>query len=284
MVPIWGKLGDLFGRKAILLWGVGIFIAGSFLCGLSGEFGDLPVLGGGMTQLIVFRAVQGVGGGALFTTAFAIVADLYPPRERGKFSGILGSMFGLASVLGPVIGGFFTDLGTLHLGPVEIAGWRWIFYVNLPLSLLALFMILVKMPRLLHRHPGKVDLVGAALIVITFVPLLLALSWGGRDYAWSSSRIVHLLGLSALGLAAFLVVESRVSNPILSLGLFRNKVFATCNLAAFTLSMCFLGTVTFLPLFLQLGQGRAATASGLAMLPLMLGLIVTAGLAGRLVS
>src|SRR5690606_25896246 len=147
----------------------------------------------------------------------------YPPRERGKFSGILGSMFGLAGVLGPVIGGFFTDLETMHLGPIEIAGWRWIFYVNLPLSLLALFMILKKMPALLHRHPGKVDLLAAALIVLTFVPLLLALSWGGREYAWSSSRILHLFGLSALGLVAFLIVEAKVSNPILSLGLFKGR-------------------------------------------------------------
>ena len=284
MVPIYGKLNDIYGRKPVLVTGVLIFAFGSALCGLAGEFGPLPLLGGGMTQLIVFRAVQGVGGGALFTTAFAIVADLFPPRERGKFSGILGSMFGLASVLGPVMGGFFTDMGTLHIGPVAVAGWRWIFYVNLPLCLLALFMILVKMPQLLHRHPGKVDFLGAGLIVVTFVPLLLALSWGGRDYPWGSSEVVHMLGLSAIGLVAFLITEARVSNPILSLGLFKDKVFATCNLAAFTLSMCFLGTVTFLPLFLQLGQGRAATQSGLAMLPLMLGLIVTAGLAGRVVA
>src|SRR3954469_20727470 len=136
MVPIWGKLGDLYGRKPVLLAGIGLFLVGSWLSGLAGEFGPLPLLGGGMTQLIVFRAIQGLGGGALFTTAFAIVADIYPPRERGKFSGILGSMFGLASVLGPVIGGFFTDMGTLHIGSLAIAGWRWIFYTNLPLSLL----------------------------------------------------------------------------------------------------------------------------------------------------
>ena len=150
MVPIWGKLGDIYGRKPILLAGIAIFLAGSWLSGLSGEFG--PVLGlSGMVQLIVFRALQGIGGGALFTTAFAIIADLYPPRERGKFAGIFGSVFGLASVLGPLIGGYFTDHGTVHLGGQVIAGWRWVFYVNLPLSLLSLFMILVKMPPLEHR-------------------------------------------------------------------------------------------------------------------------------------
>src|SRR6478752_919606 len=138
MVPIWGKLGDIYGRKPVLLAGIGIFLAGSWLSGLSGEFG--PVLGmSGMVQLIVFRALQGIGGGALFTTAFAIIADLYPPRERGKFAGIFGSVFGVASVLGPLIGGYFTDHGTVHLGAHVIAGWRWVFYVNLPLSLLSLF-------------------------------------------------------------------------------------------------------------------------------------------------
>jgi MFS family permease len=136
MVPIWGKLGDIYGRKPVLLAGIGIFLAGSWLSGLSGEFG--PVLGmSGMVQLIVFRALQGIGGGALFTTAFAIIADLYPPRERGKFAGIFGSVFGLASVLGPLIGGYFTDHGTVHLGGHVIAGWRWVFYVNLPLAAVA---------------------------------------------------------------------------------------------------------------------------------------------------
>ena len=124
MVPIWGKLGDLYGRKGVLLWSIGIFLTGSWLAGFSGEFGELPLLGGGMTQLIVFRAIQGIGGGALFTTAFAIIADLFPPRERGRFAGLFGSVFGLASVLGPVIGGYFTDHGTFHLGSHTVAGWR----------------------------------------------------------------------------------------------------------------------------------------------------------------
>src|SRR3954467_13139477 len=189
MVPIWGKLGDLHGRKGVLIWGILLFLAGSWLSGLAGEFGDLPLLGGGMIQLIGFRAIQGLGGGALFTTAFAIVADLFPPRERGKFAGLFGASFGVASVLGPVIGGFFTDLGTTWLFGVPIAGWRWVFYTNLPLSLLSLFMIIAKMPKLTHRAPGRIDILGAALIVVTFVPLLLALSWGGRDYPWNSHAI-----------------------------------------------------------------------------------------------
>lgn len=280
MVPIYGKLSDLYGRKAILVTGVTIFTLGSLFCGMSGEFGRLPILGGGMVQLIVFRAAQGIGGGALFTSAFAIIADMFPPRERGKFSGLFGSVFGLASVLGPVIGGFFTDLGPTHLLGLTIAGWRWVFYVNLPLSLLALFMLIFKMPPLTHRVPGRIDFVGAGLIVVTFVPLLLALSLGGVQYGWDSPRLLTLFAISAAGLVAFVIAEALAPNPILSLKLFHNKVFTTANIAGFVTSMAFMGTVTFLPLYLQLGLGVAATVSGLALLPLMIGLIASSTVCG----
>lgn len=283
MVPIWGKLGDIYGRKPILVIGIFIFLVGSWLSGLSGEFG--PVLGvSGMVQLIVFRALQGIGGGALFTTAFAIIADLYPPRERGKFAGIFGSVFGLASVLGPLIGGYFTDHGTVQIGSHLIAGWRWVFYVNLPLSLLSLFMVIVKMPALPHQRSGAVDVLGAALLIAAFVPLLLALSLGGQNFAWSSPESLGLFALAAVALAAFVYVENRVSNPILSPHLFKNRVFVTANLAGFLISMAFMGVVMFLPLYLQLGMGVAATTSGLTMLPLMGGLIIASTLAGQLVS
>jgi EmrB/QacA subfamily drug resistance transporter len=284
MVPIYGKLNDIYGRKSVLISGVLIFLSGSVLCGLSGEFGRLPILGGGMTQLIVFRGLQGLGGGALFTSAFAIIADLYPPRERAKFAGMFGGVFGLASIIGPVIGGFFTDLGTTYLFGMPVAGWRWVFYVNLPVSAVALFMIVSKMPPLLHRQPGKIDLLGAGLIVATFVPLLLALSWGGRDHPWDSPLVVGLLALSAVALVAFVLVELRVANPILSMGLFRNRVFSTANAANFVTSMAFMGSLTFLPLFLQLGQGVKATTSGIAMLPLMIGMIVSSTLCGQVIN
>jgi len=284
MVPIWGKLGDLYGRKIILVWGVSIFIAGSALCGMAGEFGSLPLLGGGMTQLIVFRGLQGIGGGALFTSAFAVIADLYPPRERGKMSGYFGSVFALASIVGPVIGGFFTEHGTVHLGGWTLAGWRWVFYVNLPLSALALFMIMTKTPGLKAGRGGRVDVLGAALVVTAFVPLLLALSWGGHAYPWNSPQVLGMFALTVASLCLFTYVELHVSEPLLPLDLFRNRVFTLGNSASFLVSMAFFGAITFLPLYLQLGLGVSATKSGMTMLPLMFGLILSSTISGRLVS
>ena len=284
MVPIWGKLGDLFGRKPVLLAGILFFLGGSWLSGLSGEFGALPVIGGGMVQLIVFRAIQGIGGGALFTTAFAIIGDLYPPRERGKIGGMFGAVFGLSSTIGPLIGGYFTDHGTVTLAGHVVAGWRWVFYINLPLSILSLFMIIVKMPKMSHHAKGKIDFIGAALIIATVVPLLLALTFGGHQYPWGSAVVLGLFAGSALGLVLYIVNERFASDPILPLELFKNRVFTTANLAGFLVSMSFMSTVAFLPLFQQLGQGVAATTSGLAQLPLMFGLFGSSILCGRMVS
>ncbi len=284
MVPIWGKLGDLFGRKIVLIWGVAIFILGSALCGLSGEFGRLPILGGGMTQLIVFRGVQGIGGGALFTSAFAVIADLYPPRERGRMSGVFGSVFAVASVIGPLIGGFFTEHGTVHLGALTIDGWRWVFYVNLPLSILALFMIITKTPSLKAGKGGRIDYIGAILVVTAFVPLLLALSWGGHVYAWASPTELMLFAIAVASLIAFAFVELRAREPLLPLDLFKNRTFALTNCASFVISMAFFGAITFLPLFIQLGQGASATKSGFILLPMMFGLILSSTIAGQMVT
>jgi EmrB/QacA subfamily drug resistance transporter len=284
MVPIWGKLGDLFGRKPVLLAGVGLFLFGSWLSGLAGEFGDLPLLGGGMTQLVVFRAIQGLGGGALFTSAFAIIADLFPPRERGKFAGLFGGVFGISSAVGPLLGGYFTDHGTVTIAGHVIAGWRWVFYLNIPLGLVALFMIIAKMPKLSHAARGKIDYLGAVLIVAACVPLLLALTFGGQKYPWNSPVVLGLFAMFAICTALFIVVEKRVQDPIIHLELFSNKVFAWANIAGFFTSMSFLSVVAFLPLFMQLGQGLQATTSGLSTLPLMAGLIVTATISGRMVT
>ncbi len=284
MVPIYGKLSDLYGRKPILLIGVTIFLVGSALCGLSGEFGDLPVLGSGITQLVIFRALQGFGGAALFSSAFTIIADMFTPRERGKYMGLFGGIFGLAGALGPLIGGFFTDHGTITLAGWEIAGWRWVFYVNLPLGLLSLYLIVTKMPKLYHKSSGSVDYLGAALFITAVVPFLLALTWGGNAYAWDSPRIVGLLATSVISLALFFVVELKVSDPLLPLSLFQNKVFSVANLAGFLTGMSFLGVVMFLPLFTQVVQGINAMQSGLTLLPIMLGLLVGASGCGFLVS
>jgi EmrB/QacA subfamily drug resistance transporter len=284
MVPVWGKLGDLYGRKPVLLAGIALFLLGSWLSGLAGEFGDLPLLGGGMVQLIVFRAVQGLGGGALFTTAFAIIADLFPPRERGKFAGLFGGVFGVASAIGPLLGGYFTDHGSVTIGGYAIAGWRWVFYLNLPIGLVALFMVIAKMPKLSHASKGSIDYLGAVLIVAACVPLLLALTFGGQKYPWDSGMVLGLFAMFVVCTALFVLVEKRVKDPIIHMELFNNKVFTWANIAGFFSSMSFLSVVAFLPLFMQLGQGVQATTSGLSTLPLMLGLILAATVAGRLVT
>jgi EmrB/QacA subfamily drug resistance transporter len=284
MVPIYGKLGDLYGRKIILIVGVSIFLLGSALCGLAGEFGNLPILGSGMVQLVVFRAVQGLGSGALFSGAFATIADLYPARERGKVMGLFGAVFGLASVAGPAIGGFFTDMGTTSFLGYDIAGWRWVFYVNLPIGLVSLFMLIFKMQRTNHSTGGRVDYWGAIFLIAAFVPLLLALTWGGNRYAWSSPEIVGLLSGALIALVVFFVIEARFSDPIMPPSLLRNRAFAITNAAAFVISMAFFGVVMFMPLYMQLVLGVSATNSGFSMLPLMLGIIASSIVTGRLVS
>jgi MFS family permease len=193
-------------------------------------------------------------------------------------------VFGLASVIGPVIGGFLTEHGTTHLGGITIAGWRWVFYVNLPLSALALFMIIAKTPILKAGRGGRIDFLGALLVVTAFVPLLLALSWGGHLYAWDSPTVLGLLAITLVSLLLFVFVELRVPEPLLPLDLFRNKVFSLGNGAAFVIAMSFFGAITFVPLYLQLGIGVSATNSGMAMLPMMFGLILSSTISGRLVT
>ncbi len=285
MVPIYGKLSDMYGRKPILVVGIVLFLLGSMLSGLAGEFGDLPLLGSGMVQLVFFRALQGLGGAALFSSAFAIIADLIPASERGRYQGLFGGVFGLATVLGPLIGGFFTDHGTITIAGAVIEGWRWVFYVNLPLGLFSLYLITSWMPDLhFVKKPGRLDLPGAALIVTAFVPLLLALTWGGTTYPWTSARILGLLAVAAASLIGFVLVERRSANPILPLDLFRVPVFATANAASFVINVAFLGIVMFLPLFMQLVLGISATNSGFTLLPLMMGLILSSTAAGLIVT
>jgi EmrB/QacA subfamily drug resistance transporter len=237
-----------------------------------------------MTQLIFFRGLQGLGSGALFMSAFVTIADLYPPLERGKAMGVFGAAFGLASIVGPAIGGFFTDHGTVTLLGHVVAGWRWVFYVNLPLGLIALGVVVARMPTLHHGATGKIDFPGAALVILTFVPLLLALSFGGSKYAWQSAEIRELFALSAVAFVAFIAVELRTEHPIVPLSLFRNRVVSACASSGFLIGMIFFSVVMFMPLYLQVVLGVSATRSGLAMLPLMTGLIVGSIGSGRLVA
>ncbi|GMA16517.1 DHA2 family efflux MFS transporter permease subunit [Deinococcus metallilatus] len=275
LVPIYGKLSDLYGRKPVLMIGIAIFLLGSALCGLSGEAFLGNLFGGGMMQLVVFRGLQGIGAAALGSVAFAIVADLFEPVDRPRYQGLFGAVFGLSSVIGPLLGGFLTD----HLS------WRWVFYVNLPLGLIALAFIASKMPRLASGLQAKVDWLGAFLIIVFAVPLLLALTWGADNtYAWTSPTLLGLFGLSAAALIAFLFVEARNESPILPLTLFRNPTFAWGAVARFLIGAGFLGAILFLSLYLVQVQGVSATKAGTATIPLTAGLIVGAIGSGQIAS
>ena len=284
VVPIYGKLGDMYGRRPILIFGVVTFVGASALCGLAGEAGRLPLVGDGMDQLIVCRALQGIGGGALATGAFATIADLYPPAERGKYAGLFGAVFALAAVVGPLIGGLLTDHATMTLFGHIVSGWRFVFYVNLPLGAVALYVLITKLPAGVVTGAGKIDWAGAALILITFVPLLLALSWGGHAYSWTSPLVLGLLAVAAAGLFALLAVERGRPEAIVPLELFAEPVFARSNAALFLINLAFMGLVMFLPLYLQTVRGAGATESGFAILPLMGGLFASSVVTGRLAS
>ena len=283
LVPIYGKLADMYSRKAIELWAISVFLAGSFLCGIAGEFGPLPLIGDGMNQLIVFRAIQGLGSAGLFSLAFIIIADLFPPNVRGKYQGLVGAVFGIASVLGPLIGGFLTDnAGGIIPG---VAGWRWVFYVNVPFGALALWFIIRRMPPLLPRgERGRIDLLAAVLLVAGLVPLVLALQLDRETYPWTSATTLGMLAFAVLMLGAFVWRSLRSSNPILDLGLFRNKVFRTSNIALFFQGAAFLSTIAFLPLFMINVLGVSATGAGLTLVPLSLGVVTGSVIAGQLVS
>jgi len=265
IVPIVGKLSDLYGRKPFLLAGVTIFVAGSALCGAAAS----------MTQLVVFRGIQGIGAGFSQAMAFTTIADLFPPARRGRASGILGAVFGLASVIGPAVGGFLTD------GP----GWRWCFYVNLPIGIAALGILFYEFPHIVTRKTAhRIDWLGAATLVLAVVPLLLALSWGGREYAWSSTEIVALVSVGVLMAMAFVFIEMRVPEAILPPAFFRNRVVWTSSAAATLVAVGMFGTTLFIPLFIQGVIGKSATQSGAVLTPMMFSLIGASVTAGQIIT
>ncbi|MEU1586345.1 MDR family MFS transporter [Micromonospora sp. NPDC005710] len=271
--PIWGKLGDLYGRKSVFLTSVVVFLVGSALCGMAGS----GMFGGpqdGMVQLIAFRAVQGLGAGGLMVGVMAIIGDLVPPRERGRYQGMIAGIMAIAMVAGPLAGGFITD----HLS------WRWAFYVNLPLGGVALLVLITTMHLPKYRTEHRIDWLGAGLLSVGITAIVLVTTWGGNEYDWTSPQILGLAVLAIVALVAFGLVERRVTEPILSLKLFANRNFALISLIGFLLGFAMFGAMNFLPLYQQTVQGASATNSGLLLLPLMFGMLVVSLVVGRAIT
>ncbi|MET8416722.1 MDR family MFS transporter [Streptomyces sp. NPDC005134] len=260
--PIWGKLGDMYGRKAIFLTSIVLFLIGSVLSGMAQDMG----------QLIGFRAIQGLGAGGLMVGVMAIIGDLVPPRERGKYQGLMAGVMAIAMIGGPLVGGTITD----HLG------WRWSFYINLPLGAVALAMVTV----VLHlpnkeRTKAKVDYLGAGLLTLGITAIVLVTTWGGSEYAWDSAVIMELAAIGVVSLVGFLFVETKAAEPIIPLHIFRNRNFTLMSLVGFMSGFVMFGAVLFLPLFQQSVQGASATNSGLLLLPMLLSMMIVSLIAGR---
>lgn len=262
--PLYGKLGDMYGRKPVFLVAILIFLAGSMLSGLSQSMGEL----------IAFRAVQGLGAGGLMVGAQAIIADVVPPRERGRYMGLIGSVFAVASVAGPLLGGFF----------VQAISWRWVFYVNLPVGVIAVLIIVFRLHLHVPAQRHKIDYLGATLLTAGVSAIILLTTWGGNEYPWGSATIVGLGAAGLVLLSAFVLVESRADEPIIPLSLFRSSVFSVASALGFLIGLAMFGAIVFIPLFLQLVYGVSPTSSGLRMLPLMAGLLGASVISGRIIS
>ena len=261
--PIYGKLGDLFGRKPMLLIGVGLFLIGSALSGLSGE----------MWQLILFRGIQGLGAGAIFPIALAVIGDLFTPAERGKYQGLFGAVFGVAALVGPWLGGFLTE----HLS------WHWVFFVNLPIGAVTIYIIWRLLPTVRRGTRPSIDYLGAAALTAALVPILIGLT-NAQSQSWSDPNVWAWLVAGIVFLGVFLVVERQATEPIIPLDLFRNRTFSISMLAVFTASFGFFGSIFFLPLWFQVVVGSSPTQSGYQLLPFLAGLIFSSILSGQLVS
>ncbi|WP_431949737.1 MDR family MFS transporter [Actinacidiphila sp. bgisy167] len=259
--PVWGKLGDLYGRKGIFMASIVIFLIGSALSGMAQD----------MIQLIAFRAVQGLGAGGLIVGVMAIIGDLIPPRERGKYQGMMAGVMAVAMIGGPLVGGSITDNW----------GWRWSFYINIPLGVIALFMISAVLHLPKKNIKTSIDYLGTVLLTVGITSLVLLTTWGGNQYAWGSPQILGLLVLGVAALAAFLYAETRVAEPVIPLHIFHSRNFSLISVIGFLVGFVMFGAMTFLPLYQQTVQGASATNSGLLLLPLLLAMMVVSLIAGR---
>ena len=260
--PLYGKLGDLYGRKRLFQIAILVFLAGSVLCGLSRSMG----------QLIAFRAVQGVGGGGLMVLAQAIIADVVSPRERGRYMGYFGAVFGTAMVGGPLVGGFLTDQ----------VSWRWVFYVNIPLGILALLVTGAVLPTTVRDRRPRIDYLGAALLTAAVTCIVLLTTWGGTEHEWGSPPIVSLGAAALVLLGVLLAVERRTEEPVVPIHLFSSRSFNVATSVSFIIGVAMFGAISFLPLFLQVVKGSSATSSGLLLLPLMAGLFAASTTSGQI--
>lgn len=291
VIPLAGKFSDIWGRRPVYIVGMVVFLIGSWLCGTATE----------MTQLIIYRGIQGLGGGAIFPVALATIADLYPPSERGRISGLFGAVFGLSSVIGPFVGGWIVDyahvgvpffmvdafapggfLNALVDGSGYIDSWRWAFYVNVPVGIAAITMVALFFPRIDTRHRVPIDYVGIATITVALVSLLMITIWGGDAYAWLSWQIGALVALTALAVGAFVWAEKRAEDPLIPLELFHNPVFRIGVVVSILAGAAMFTVITFMPTYLQGVVGISATYSGTALIPLSLGLVAGSIVSGNL--
>ncbi len=265
VVPITGKLTDIYGRKMFYIGGITIFVVASVMCGLSNT----------MNQIIIFRAVQGIGAGVLMANAFIVIGDLFPPAERGKYQGFIAAVFGVSSIIGPMLGGYITD--TLS--------WHWVFFVNVPLGLIVILLFIFFFPNVRPDNlKHNIDYPGVVLLILGVVPLMLALSWGGVEYAWGSVQIIGMFTFSAVALALLIWVESRSKEPIIPLEIFKNRIISISSILIFLTSGGMFGTIIFIPLFFQGVLGATATSSGSFVTPMMLGVVTGSAISGQVLS
>ncbi|MBU5443171.1 MDR family MFS transporter [Paenibacillus sp. MSJ-34] len=259
-----GKLSDIYGRKPFILTGIVFFMIGAFLCGFSTD----------IFQLIIYRGIQGIGAGIIMATAFTAVGDLFAPRERGKWTGVMTAVFGFSSVIGPALGGYIVD----HME------WHWVFWIFLPLGIVAFFMILTLFPKVDRKESESIDYFGSLFLTLTIVPLLLAFSWAGTKYDWGSQQIILLFVWAAVALAIFLFIQTKVKSPVLPLTLFKNGIVTISNIIGFIMNAGMMGALIYLPFFVQGVMGVSPTYSGYVTMPMSIAMVLTSAIVGQLIS